>query len=157
MGANLTDSPARRLPDWPERLTEALDRRRNAIFQWGYHDCASFMVAMVHAMTGRSIWDRSYSTPRESREILRAAGGLRAAIEETAACHGWSVRIEPQSRAQRGDVVLALDENCAECLGVCVGDRVAVAGAIGVVFLPADQVAAAWEIPLEGRDGCPRQ
>lgn len=153
MGPGLKFEIARRLPQWPELLTDAMESRRDAVFRWGWHDCAMFMVAMVEAMTGAEIWTTRYSTPREAREILASAGGLRLAVTGLAERHGWPARSDPRTQSQRGDVALVVDDNCSECLGIVVGDRVAVATQIGVAFFSLDHVAASWEIPLKGGQG----
>lgn len=120
-----------RFPDWPERLNDFLEGRRERPFSWGSNDCALFAADAIHAITGEDVaakW-RGYRSERGALTRIRDLGGLRGAalaaglVEK---CIGL---------AQRGDVVLVMNDG-RETLGVVAGNHWCGPGVHGLVFRP---------------------
>lgn len=140
----------RRLEDWPLRLDAALMAARERAFKPGDWDCSLFAADVVDAMCGTAIAARfrgRYKTARGARGVLRRAGGIDAIMA------GVGPEIRPLM-AQRGDVVeLPLDRfpELAEAweimLGICIGERVAVATLPrGLREMPLRLATRAWRI-----------
>lgn len=131
-----------RRQDWPERLFALVDARCDTPFEWSVHDCCSFAADAVLEMTGtdpiadlRGQWDDEVSALR----LLKDHGGIEALA---------SARLGEQvapAFAQRGDVVLHTLTG-REALGVCVGDRFAAVGDVGVEFAPMSHAVRAWRV-----------
>lgn len=127
-----------RYPDWPERLAAYLSARRRMPFAWGTNDCAIFAADCVLDLTGTdpaARW-RGYETEEAAREIVDAAGGMRALVALTE---------RPIAFAQRGDVVLAAPDG-RETFGVCVGDLYAAPGLTRIVYRSMSEALAAFEV-----------
>src|SRR5258708_34753930 len=106
----------KKFEDWPKRLMAFFDERRAWPFEWGKNDCASLGIAAVEAMTGVCIWPITWADDREALEVIKAAGGLVAAISSTV--------LGPPSQnyavAQRGDIGLAYIGACQSVV-ICSG------------------------------------
>lgn len=131
-----------RRDDWPERLFALIDARRDTPFGWGLHDCCTFAADAVREMTGadpiadlRGQWDDEVSALR----LLKDHGGI-----EVLASERLGEQIAP-AFAQRGDVVLHTLTG-REALGVCVGDRFAAVGDVGVELVPMSHAVRAWRV-----------
>lgn len=127
--------------NWPERLADFIETRRDTPFAWGVNDCAGFAFHAVEAITGvdpiASL--RRYKTPLGAARILTREGGMRALV---------TARLgEPvgAASAQRGDVVLVQIDG-RDTLVVCTGDRLAGPGVDGLVLLPLSAGLVAWRV-----------
>ena len=136
-------SPAPRLPDWPERLAELVEARRHMHFAWGTHDCGLWAADAVLACTGRdpaADLRGRYTTEAEA-EALMGGDGLYGLIRRMEEARGTALC--PPHLAQRGDTALVMLGNQA-IMGVVLGDRVAVPGTDGLVFLPLAAARPPW-------------
>lgn len=133
-----------RFPDWPQRLSLALEQRRSTPFAWGRNDCAIFAADMIATITGRDFaiaFRGRYKTKAGSTKMLRA--------------HGWSDLSDladahlrrRAGRPTRGDVVLYAGRHGA-FLGIYWSGQVYGPGAEGVTAWPADPQAmlAIWSV-----------
>jgi hypothetical protein len=130
----------RRLEDWPERLAAYLDSRRDAPFQWGETDCATFAAGCVLAVTGESLDLPAVASADGYLRLLRDHGPLATLVGER-----LGDPLPSPAFAQRGDVVLMTLEG-RETLGVCIGAEVAGPGPGGMVTMPMSIAAAAWRV-----------
>lgn len=131
-----------RREDWAERLFALIDARHDTPFAWGLHDCCTFAADAVREMTGvdpiadvRGAWDDEISALR----LLTKHGGI-----EALASARLGERVAP-AFAQRGDVVLHTLTG-REALGVCVGDRFAAVGDVGLEFVRMSFATLAWRV-----------
>ena len=69
-----------RLPGWPRRLADYVEARRRTPFAWGEHDCMSFGIGAIEAITGTIVWPVTWSTAIEAARVLEEAGGPIAAV-----------------------------------------------------------------------------
>lgn len=135
-----------RLEGWEDRLDAAIEEARRRPFEWGVHDCALFAAGIVEALTGFDCcaeWRGGYAGEAEAAQVVRASGGLSAMVT---AVLGQPILI---AFAQRGDVVMIEVGPSAEwegALGVCVGDKAAVATASGLRFAPRAMWLHAWRV-----------
>ena len=140
------ETPAQpRRPDWPERLMDLIEARRDARFAWGPHDCCSFAADAVEAMTGRD-WlaphrDR-YASEAEAEAII-GPDGLEALVAGLLADFG--ARDCPPGFVQRGDVALVLAGNDLT-VGVVLGESVAAPGLRRLAFVPRVAIQRAWSV-----------
>lgn len=105
-----------RFLDWPERLNDFLEGRRERPFSWGDNDCVLFAADAVLAMAGEDIvalW-RGYDNEREALRRLRDVGGMRGLMEIV------GLPEKPVGLAQRGDLVLVMNDG-RETFGVVAG------------------------------------
>lgn len=142
---NAVNAALPRLADWPERLAELVEARRSLPFDWGTQDCCVFPFDAVLAMTGVDMfafYRGRYSTEAEANALIGAAG-LDGAV--LALMAGFGAPLILPSTAQRGDVALVVVGNM-ELLGLVVGDRVAVTGTDGLVFVKNATARRVWAI-----------
>ena len=69
--------------DWPERLHEYIESRRDMPFAWGTNDCVTFAAGAILAMTGRDLigvprWDSAATAMR----ILQEMGGMESVADK---------------------------------------------------------------------------
>ncbi len=141
--------------DFAERLSGALDERRNRPFAWGRNDCALLACGLVDAATGvdyaapfRGRYRTATGAARALRRFLgppslklRRAGLLEAAAEKITQDNG--LEEVPPLMAQRGDFVL-VDAAEGPALGVCLGSHIIAAGPAGAVMRPLGAARRAW-------------
>ena len=129
------------LPDWENRLGEAIAKWRSQPFRWD-RDCGRWAAACVIAQTGVDPIADLRGQYRTKREALK----LLATTPMAERLDALFPRVHP-ALAQRGDIALAQDT----CLGVVTGGEALfyfVDG--GMTALPRAQWTAAWGV---GRDG----
>lgn len=94
----------KRLPDWRQRLSEALAPMYTEPFKWNKHDCATGLgCIVVEALTGvdlRKDWP-SYSTELGAYKALRKRG-----FETLADAVGSILPEAPLLHARQGDIAL---------------------------------------------------
>ncbi|GLC97860.1 hypothetical protein Tamer19_72690 [Cupriavidus sp. TA19] len=131
-----------RLEDWPTRLAEFIEARRERAFSWSESDCCLFVCDAIEAMTGTdpgARWRGLYTTEKGARRVLRDNGGVRGIATLVL---GAPV---PTALAGRGDVLL-IDTPHGEALAVCIGGLVAAQGCDGIEFMDPKQAKAAWKV-----------
>ena len=133
-----------RKSDWVEGLWGVLEGEA-ARREFAYGHCVRLAAECVQAVTGEELLERCELAIAAAAE----EGGISLASleEEVTKLLGSPV---PMSLARRGDIVLLdLGEN-GPALGVCVGDKIACAGAArdrgGVVYLRLDRGIKAWRV-----------
>jgi hypothetical protein len=103
--------------DWPERLAEYIEGRRERPFSWGSNDCCLFFADAVLEMTGTdpaAKW-RGYKSQVAATRRVKKAGGLRAMAKTVGLIE------KHPGLAQRGDgVIVKLDGR--ETFGLVVGN-----------------------------------
>lgn len=134
----------RRREDWPERLSDVVEARRSAPFDWGSNCCVGFAREAVLAMTGTDpLAGLAWSSEAEAEALLQQLGGLQAAAEQQLAAIG-AVPCPP-GLLQRGDVVLMMLGN-QPTVGIWLGDCCAAPRADSLAFVPRPEIIAAWAI-----------
>lgn len=134
-----------RVDNWTARLNAAIEAARGRPFSWGAHDCALFAADVVMMLTGidyGAAFRGRYASARGAATVIAQAGGL-----EAIATRALGDPVDPVL-AQRGDVALIKAAGVAAqpSLGICVGDRIAVPGLLGLVFLPRGDAVKAWKV-----------
>lgn len=136
-----------RYPDWPSRLVKELQAASERPFSWGTHDCALFACNVVFALTGTDpavIFRGSYSTEIGALRMIASYGSLAGLAEWVAKEHNCE-EVRP-AMAQRGDVLLIDAGTQGFALGICAGERAAVASPNGLSFVPMKYVVRAWAV-----------
>ena len=126
--------------DWPERLHQFIEDRREAVFLWGERDCCLFAADALRAMCGSDFgagYRGKYKSAAGAARILLRQGGVAGVADR------FLVRA-PTLMAGRGDVVL-IDSPEGDALGVCIGRQIAAQGKDGVVFLELSAAKGAWK------------
>jgi hypothetical protein len=132
-----------RLPDWPERLHDLIENRREAVFCWGQRDCCMFAADVMLAMTGvdfAAALRGRYSTAKGAARLLKRHGG----VEGVANRH---LRQIPKLSAGRGDIV-SIDTPDGPALAVCLGRQIAAQGQQGLLFMDMNAALSAWREPV---------
>jgi hypothetical protein len=128
-----------RLHDWPERLAEYIENRRNEPFQYGTHDCCQFAAGAVTAITGENPAIRwTYRNEVGAMRLIVSAGGLDKLVTQA-----MGEPVHP-SRAGRGDVVLA-ELELGPTVGVCLGRECVFPADVGLTFRPRSVALTAWK------------
>lgn len=133
--------------NWPELLNGYLNKASRRMFQYGVHDCCYFGSGAIRLLTVEEL-DIAASFGNYKTRI----GALRTlkkfgcnSVEE------FAVKITAQhempevltSQAQRGDVVLGVDEDLGRAVGICIGTHAAFADR-GLRYVPMQNVLRAW-------------
>lgn len=135
-----------RLPDWPERLAEYIDRKRRQPFAWGANDCATFAAGAVSAITGARLADLLpgvWGNVHEADRLMRDMAGLQAGAIRML---GEPVRGDLARHAPRGSVVCVEIEGRATLGMLASGSAWCAPGEHGLVFRPAGEVRMAWGV-----------
>lgn len=131
-----------RLEDWPTRLAEFIEARRERAFSWGESDCCLFVCDAIEAMTGSDPgvrWRGLYTTEKGARRVLRDNGGVDGIATMVL---GPAM---PPALAGRGDVSL-IDTPSGEALALCLGGLIAAQCQAGLEFIPMTAAKAAWKV-----------
>lgn len=131
-----------RLQDWPSRLAEFVESRRDVGFARGKADCCMLVADAVQAMTGvdyAARWRGTYSTDKAAFRLLRDYGGVAGVATLL-----LGPAVSP-ALAGRGDVVL-IEAPEGEALALCLGDKIAVQDRNGLTFAPTSAAKAAWKV-----------
>lgn len=131
-----------RLEDWPTRLAQFIEARRERPFSWGESDCCLFVCDGIEAMTGTdpaARWRGLYQSEKGARRVLRDNGGVTGLATLI-----LGVPVQP-ALAGRGDVVL-IDTPGGQALALCVGPNIAAQGVSGIEFHHSGAGMAAWRV-----------
>ena len=128
-----------RLDNWPSLLAAYVQTHREAPFEWGVHDCATFAAGAVRTITGEDRFSAPYVGLRAAGEYMDSVGGVAA---HATALLGPPV---PPMLVKSGDVAL-LDLNGRDTLSVCLGETYAVPGPEGLVLYRRSSVKFGWSI-----------
>lgn len=128
-----------RREDWPERLAEYVEAARDIPFAWGLHDCGTFAVGAIEAVTGTRHQIPLAVSAAAYAHMLRDHGTLH---DMTTAMLGTPI---PSAYARRGDVVMLMVDG-RETIAVCLGACAAAPGESGVVTAPMEFAVAAWRV-----------
>lgn len=152
-----------RLPDWPERLSDAIKAASGRPFSWGAHDCALFAADCALAVTGIDPLEPvrgAYASERGAMRVLRRLG---CEDVEQLADLVIGARV-PLALARRGDWVAIREPGIRDrgsddgpspgpypltsgpALGVCLGAQAAFLQENGLTFRRTLACAAAWKI-----------
>jgi hypothetical protein len=131
-----------RYPDWPQRLSRAIEARRRTPHGWGTNDCALFAADLVAAQTGQDFgapFRGRYGDEAGAWAILAALGhaDLTSLVD--------SCLTRGEGRPARGDVVLQPAPPGA-FLSVAWGGGLVGPGASGLVLVPRAPDAIFWRV-----------
>ncbi|MGD9539101.1 MAG: hypothetical protein AB7P52_17850 [Alphaproteobacteria bacterium] len=132
-----------RLPDWPERLAEAVENARSKPFRWGGRDCALFAADCAAALTGRD--PLSHVRGQYETRMGAAFTLARLGCEDVAQL---ADTLWPRVRlalARRGDWVIS-PPGAPMALGVCLGKQAAFLAPEGFAFRHTALCSAAWKV-----------
>jgi hypothetical protein len=134
----------RRQRGWEARL-HALERRaQGRTYCLGEWDCAIFAAQAVEALTGRRPAELAglYHSKAGALRVQRKYGHTLA----EAVSAGLGIPANPPKHARRGDILLRIDAEGVEHLGVCIGDKGLTLHPEGLNRRPLGDFAAAWRI-----------
>ena len=139
-----------RVGNWQGLLQAFLTEHQFDTFEYGRWDCCMFVCDAVRAMTGtdpaRDIRG-TYSTPMESRRVMRAYGArsMRGLVETvTARCGMPEVQV---LSAHRGDAALVVTgRSCSLGLVGLNGREVVLTSAKGLWSVPLPMASRAWRV-----------
>lgn len=128
-------------------LTQYLASLPTTPFDWQTYNCCHFAARWVELVTGKNPMAGLEPTAdlRAARKLIKSLGG--SMVDAWTKQLGYGPLVTP-NLAQIGDVVLLpIDENGAEAVGVCAGGIAAFVTDQGhVCFIQMDQVTHAWRI-----------
>ena len=131
-----------RIDGWEKMLTDFIESKSAASFQWGVHDCCLFAADCVEVITGHDYASQlrgRYKNGREAQEVIKEYGSME---EMVSALLGASCEV---AFAHRGDVVM-FDTSDGPALGICCGKQSVFAGRTGLVYHSTIKCSAAWRI-----------
>lgn len=152
----MNGSSITRLPDWPERLVNYLERMKGTPFEWGKNDCILFALGAAQAMT-------DVDTAKDFRGMYKTALGAARVMQKKFGTTNlskaadvfrikWGSEEVPILMAQRGDIVEA-DVVSAEgghgpSLGVVDldGTHALFTGPTGVIKIKITNCQRAWRV-----------
>jgi hypothetical protein len=140
-----------RVANWPEVLSQKIERDRDVPFAWGTHDCIAWACSVCELLCGinpsRVIGTR-YASTREAKALVDQHGGTILELARYCA-RACDISEIPPRLAQRGDVVCVTHdrpEPFRMALAVCVGKVAIATGRKGLVTVPMHTTIAAWRI-----------
>lgn len=136
----------KRKSNWPEILSEELDKADKRPFEFGKHDCCLFAANILKAMTGNDFACglRNYRSAAGSIRMLQTKGAGTLSKTMTVIMRERKCKSIPPAQARRGDLVMAVPSETDElAVGICVGTHAAFA-TDGVSYLPMAEVKRAW-------------
>ncbi len=106
-----------RVPGWEIVLSNAIDEAARTPFAWGQHDCCTFAFDVAGRLTGQTImdWRGAYHDAMSARRYLHRQGARR--MHEVADFF-FGRPLDSARGAQRGDLVLCLENAYGICIGV---------------------------------------
>lgn len=139
-----------RFDTWPKLLGDFAASRRDTPFAWGENDCCLFACDAVLAMTGVDMaadFRGKYDDALGARRMLDAQGCETVGELATAIAAKHYLREVPVLYAQRGDVVLLLNEG-RNLLGIVThdGTEVWAPGEDELQVWPLARCERAWRI-----------
>lgn len=106
-----------RLPDWQPRLIRYVQSKNRKPFEVGEHDCATFWIGAVEAMTGHRPVQVTWRNTADCLAMLRANGdSLERAFQINEAL--GPAAVADRSTLSRGDVVLYHQPNQGDTFGL---------------------------------------
>ena len=140
---------SRRYDDWPERLTEVIERYRNQSFAWGESDCGTFATDCVREITGVELYSEfrgRYTDLKSYISLLRnyECDDVGCLFDVVGGAFNFE-SINPRL-AQRGDVCLYSNDQSLPSLGVCTGIRAMFHTEQGLLQVLMSDVSRAWRI-----------
>jgi hypothetical protein len=126
-------------PDWLDCLWETIEAHKSIAFEYGVHDCCTFVAKCLDAMHGSDRLKQilgEYHDEGTAKALIASQGGLKDTVSYFLGAPSLS------HHARRGDVLL-VETDAGESVGICIGDTVACAGD-GVVMFQRIKAKAAW-------------
>lgn len=138
---------SRRHENWPSRLHDFIESRRERPFAWGRQDCCLLACDAIRAIIGkdpaRGLFRGKYKDALGAARILKKHGGVeRIAIKVCQAMGFARVKVP---FARRGDVLLYKTER-GPALGICDGPHGVFPGPTGLQFIPVASCRRAWRV-----------
>lgn len=131
-----------RYDDWPDRLEDYVNVKRNEAFKWGTNDCALFAKGAVEAI-------KSDAPTKDLVIRYRSQSGAIQWLKDHDAVDLWYfidtyfTRIDVR-QAQRGDLVGHITTD--KSLGVCLNGMFATPSDDGILFASMTDAVTAWRI-----------
>ena len=137
-----------RVDNWQSVLGSELRKKRD--FVYGFSDCAMFAFDVVKAITGVDIEEidklrGTYSTPFGYKKLLVKNGyeDIREWVADI--CKSKNFNPISVTVAKRGDLVMCLDPEEGQCVGVMSGDSgIFVTPEGDYVTVPRHELTDAW-------------
>jgi hypothetical protein len=120
-------------------LSTFVQQKEGTPFLWGFNDCCTFAGDWFALRTGVDVLGdlRGITDGRQALRKLEEIGGVEKAVSDRL---GQPI---PPLQAGPGAVVL-LHGDGGQVLGVCLGDKVGVAGDLGLEYVSLELGVAAW-------------
>jgi hypothetical protein len=130
--------------DWQERYNRHIKTCGALPFEWGLHDCVTFAIDTVDAISDLDLWPRVrekyvWHSETEALAIIAKAGSLQALVEEFLGPAGRWVY------CTTGDIVLATNVG-RDILTVNDGHNLIVPRETGLGALTLAHARVAWRI-----------
>jgi hypothetical protein len=133
-----------RIAGWEKNLNETIEAYRSEPFKWGSNDCFTFAVRCEEAICGKTRFPELYKA-----EYTNQFGSMRAFMREgyygMIDCLHQRLDEIDMTVAKRGDWA-AVGTTHGLAIGVVTGDKIAVTGEHGLVFLPYSSAVKSWRI-----------
>jgi hypothetical protein len=128
-----------RIPNWPHALAEYIRERQEKPFEYGVHDCAHFAAGAVQAITEEYPKFPNYKTEHAALTLI----AKKSLQHRTREILGEEVSV---NMAQRGDIVMFVDETNGPSLGVCFGANSIFPSKHGLLHVKTADCLCAWRI-----------
>ena len=134
-----------RIEGWEGRLAAVVAEAANLPYALGEHDCFRLACRAVDALIGVDLWVEwagRYATHTQALRIIAEYGGcFTGSFTKLFGVAPVSAKL-----ARRGDIMEFLAADGQQHLGVCLGERVAVLGEHGLVFVLITACVHCWRI-----------
>lgn len=130
-----------RYPDWPAKLRDFIESRRDMPYAIGSNDCCLFVADCIQAITGNDPAEslRGYTTAEAAQALIDDHGGMKALVTE------FLGKPNGPLCAGRGDVV-SVDTPEGLAVGICLGVKAAFVTDKGLRFRPMSDCIDSWAV-----------
>ncbi len=135
----------KRKENWKDILYHYINKNQDREYELGTHDCVLFASNVILAMTDIDIakdYRGKYKTKTEYLKLFKNLD-VRTLEEITNKELGWSL---PISKAQIGDLVLYVDSENIQHLGINLGLCVVIPGVEGLHYIYTKRCKLVWSV-----------
>lgn len=130
-----------------ERLNQYLRSVKNCPFEWGQHDCLTFTNDAFAAMYGAGWADDWLGRYMDGNRVLRA-NELRLEFKYSDFYMAVDARLDRVHHVPPLGALVTTKKArkwvTGVAMGICTGTKAAFLDKVGVIYLPLDDIDAAW-------------
>lgn len=126
--------------EWKEILYDEIAKSSIIQFKWGENDCVKWSIGILRKITTNPLpFGAEWQNKVEALKVLKERSLKKRIID-------YLGDPKPITYANTGDLVMRIDPELGETLGICVGKDCAFLGKQGLVYYPLLDCSYCWSI-----------